>query len=172
MKLSIEVGYNATELFRHYFRTCLSTCMHGYYSKCPISFSEGISDKLDIQFSSYLYIYYNPSVNNLIHKQCVHFLKRWLQNKKNKKTKQKSEIRSSRLLIVTHMNGIQQKFVTLFLSVCHCWWKSVHSSRRLVQSLHMTVPIFRAQAAVSDHTLQRDNVGQGMLSRWVAAYLF
>lgn len=60
----------------------------------------------------------------------------------------------------------------MFLSVCHCWWKSVHSSRRLVQSLHMTVPIFRAQAAVSDHTHQRDNVGQGMLSRWVAAYLF
>lgn len=100
------------------------------------------------------------------------FSKKVASKYKNQKTKQKSEIRSSRLLIVTHMNGIQQKFVSLFLSVCHCWWKSVHSSRRLVQSLHMTVPIFRAQAAVSDHTLQRDNVGQGMLSRWVAAYLF
>lgn len=70
------------------------------------------------------------------------------------------------------MNGIQQKFVTLFLLVCRCWWKSVLTSRRLVQSLHMTVPIFRAQAAVSDHTYQRNNVGQGMISRWVAAYLF
>lgn len=43
-------------------------------------------------------------------------------------------------------------------------------SRRLVQAL--TVPIFRAQAAVSEHTLQRDNVGQVMVYRWVAAYLF
>lgn len=70
------------------------------------------------------------------------------------------------------MNGIQQKFVTLFLLVCRSWWKSVLTSRRLVQSLHMTVPIFRAHAAVSDHTYQRNNVGQGMISRWVAAYLF
>lgn len=58
----------------------------------------------------------------------------------------------------------------MFLSVCHCWWNRVLTSRRLVQAL--TVPIFRAQAAVSDHTHQQDNVGQGMLSRWVAAYLF
>lgn len=84
--------YNTMELFRNYFRTCSRTSMHGYYGICPLSFLKGYNINQIYSFSLYLYIYYNPSVNNLIYKQWVHLLKTWLQKKKPNNNNQKTEI--------------------------------------------------------------------------------